>query len=113
MFLSHEVAGQPRYLLKGSLSACAQPPLELVRQALGQGGWYGRDVAFHALADVQFVAAMGPPGGSCTAVTDRLLRHFHCLALSQVPASCYSTALTDLPCIITLEMQKSRHMVDG
>lgn len=64
--------------------ATVQPPLELVRQAIGQGGWYGRDAAFRALADVQFVAAMGPPGGSCTAVTDRLLRHFHCLALSEV-----------------------------
>lgn len=63
-----------------------QPPLELLRQAIGQGGWYGRDAAFRALADVQFVAAMGPPGGSCTAVTDRLLRHFHCLALSQAMA---------------------------
>ena len=62
----------------------AQPPLELLRQALGQGGWYGRDAAFRALADVQFVAAMGPPGGGCTAVPDRLLRHFHCVALPQV-----------------------------
>jgi len=62
----------------------AQPPLELLRQALGQGGWYGRDTAFRALADVQFVAAMGPPGGGCTAVPDRLLRHFHCVALPQV-----------------------------
>ena len=78
---------------------CAeQPPLELLRQAIGQGGWYGRDAAFRALADVQFVAAMGPPGGSRTAVTDRLLRHFHCLALSQVLSSRSFPSSATLPC---------------
>ena len=75
-----------------------QPPLELLRQAIGQGGWYGRDAAFRALADVQFVAAMGPPGGSCTAITDRLLRHFHCLALSQVLSILLLATTDTLPC---------------
>ena len=64
----------------------AQPPIELLRQGLDQGGWYGRDNAFRALTDVQFVAAMGPPGGGRTFVTNRYLRHFNVLALAQVRA---------------------------
>ncbi|KXZ55711.1 DHC8 protein [Gonium pectorale] len=62
----------------------AQPPIELLRQALDQGGWYGRDNAFRTLVDVQLVAAMGPPGGGRTFVTNRFLRHFNVLALAQV-----------------------------
>ncbi|GLC47993.1 hypothetical protein PLESTB_000047400 [Pleodorina starrii] len=62
----------------------AQPPIELLRQAIDGGGWYGRDNAFRTLMDVQLVAAMGPPGGGRTFVTNRFLRHFNVLALSQV-----------------------------
>lgn len=61
----------------------AQPPLELLRQALDAGGWYGRDAAFRALVDVQLVAAMAPPGGGRAPVTRRLLRHFSTLAIAQ------------------------------
>ncbi|KAK9828903.1 hypothetical protein WJX72_002692 [[Myrmecia] bisecta] len=62
----------------------AQPPIELLRQFMDYGGWYGRDNVFRSMTDVQFVAAMGPPGGGRTFVTDRYLRHFNCLAFSQV-----------------------------
>lgn len=61
-----------------------QPPIELLRQFMDMGGWYSRDNSFRAMTDVQFVAAMGPPGGGRTFVTDRYLRHYHILALSQV-----------------------------
>ncbi len=63
---------------------CLQPPIELLRQFMDWGGWYARDNAFRTLADVQFVAAQGPPGGGRTFVTDRYLRHFNIVALSQV-----------------------------
>lgn len=62
----------------------AQPPLELLRQACDHQGWYGRDNAFRQMVDVQFAAAMGPPGGGRTFVTNRLLRHFSTLACAQV-----------------------------
>ena len=60
----------------------AQPPLELLRQAVDHFGWYGRDNAFRGLADVQFVAAMAPPGGGRAAVTPRLLRHYMSVAIT-------------------------------
>lgn len=62
----------------------AQPPLELLRQACDYDGWYGRDNAFRQMVDVQLVAAMGPPGGGRSFVTNRLLRHFNTLACAQV-----------------------------
>ncbi|DBA76763.1 TPA: hypothetical protein ACH3X2_008790 [Trebouxia sp. C0005] len=62
----------------------AQPPIELLRQFMDMGGWYGRDNSFRAMTDVQFVAAMGTPGGGRTFITDRYLRHFNLIALSQV-----------------------------
>lgn len=55
----------------------------------------GRDNVFRQMVDVQFVAAMGPPGGGRTFVTNRYLRHFNTLALAQVrmvgfwPAHCF------------------------
>ncbi len=61
-----------------------QPPIELLRQFMDMGGWYGRDNSFRAMTDVQFVAAMGTPGGGRTFITDRYLRHFNLIALSQV-----------------------------
>lgn len=62
----------------------AQPPIELLRQAMDHDGWYGRDNGFRQMVDVQFIAAMGPPGGGRTAITNRYLRHFNTLALAQV-----------------------------
>jgi dynein heavy chain, axonemal len=60
----------------------AQPPLELLRQGIDAGGWYGRDNAFRALSDVQFLGAMAPPGGGRAYITTRLLRHFSTVALT-------------------------------
>lgn len=58
----------------------AQPPIELLRQMVGQGGWYNRsENVFTTIADVQLIAAMGPPGGGRSAITSRLIRYFHVL----------------------------------
>ncbi len=62
----------------------AQPPIELLRQMMDQGGWYGRDNVWKQLADVQMVAAMGPPGGGRTFITNRYTRHYNALAVPQV-----------------------------
>ena len=47
-------------------------------------GWYGRDNVFRHMVDVQFVAAMGPPGGGRTFVSNRYTRHFNNLGLANV-----------------------------
>ncbi|RHY56820.1 hypothetical protein DYB38_001612 [Aphanomyces astaci] len=56
----------------------AQPPIEILRQWMGHGGWYNRkDNSFLQLVDVQFMAAMGPPGGGRTKITQRYIRYFN------------------------------------
>lgn len=67
-----------------SVLCMMQPPIELLRQYMDMGGWYGRDNSFRTMVDVQFVAAMGTPGGGRTFITDRYLRHYNLVALSQV-----------------------------
>lgn len=42
----------------------AQPPVELLRQFMDYHGWYDTtDQSFRRVVGVQFLAAMGPPGG--------------------------------------------------
>lgn len=56
----------------------AQPPIEILRQWMDHRGWYNRqEKTFRQLVDIQFVAAMGPPGGGRTSITQRFVRHFN------------------------------------
>jgi dynein heavy chain len=65
----------------------AQPPVELLRQWMDYGGWYDfrdKEHPFRAIIDVQFVAAMGPPGGGRNPLTPRFARHFSLFALADL-----------------------------
>ncbi|CBZ53630.1 hypothetical protein NCLIV_034170 [Neospora caninum Liverpool] len=60
----------------------AQPVIELLRQWHSMGGWYNRKTwQFRQIENIQFLAAMGIPGGSRQHLTPRYLRHFNLLYL--------------------------------
>lgn len=49
-------------------------------------GWYERrpPCTSKQIIDTQFVAAMGPPGGGRNPITNRLLRHFNMLTMTDM-----------------------------
>ena len=58
----------------------AQPPCELLRQIIDQGGFYDtKQLFFKNVRETRFVAACAPPGGGRSEVTPRLFRHFNML----------------------------------
>ena len=60
----------------------AQPPVELIRQAIGQVGWYDtKTLAFRNIIDCTYIMSMGPPGGGRNVITERILEI--CRHLSQ------------------------------
>lgn len=61
----------------------ASPPIELLRQLMGNGGFYDRKIAgfWKFVQDVTVVGACGPPEGGRNPITPRLTRLFHLLQI--------------------------------
>lgn len=75
----------------------AQPPVELLRQCIDQGGFYDRKkLFFKAIQDVQFVSACAPPGGGRNKVTPRLLRQFHMIWQPQLSEKSLKTIFSSI-----------------
>ena len=62
----------------------AQPPIELLRQMIDNGGYYClNEKTWLTILDTTLVSAMGPPGGGRNDVTPRLLRHFNLMCFDE------------------------------
>jgi dynein heavy chain len=75
----------------------AQPPIELLRQVIDYGGFYDKKKLFwKAVADTQFIAACGPPGGGRMTVTPRLFRHFNMLWMPNLSLEAMNQILSSI-----------------
>ncbi|CAK0841283.1 unnamed protein product [Prorocentrum cordatum] len=75
----------------------AQPPIELLRQVIDYGGFYDKKKLFwKAVADTQFIAACGPPGGGRMVVTPRLFRHFNMLWMPNLSLEAMNQILSSI-----------------
>ena len=65
----------------------AQPPNELLRQVIDNGGYYDTDkLFFKNVANTTFASACAPPGGGRNPVSGRLLRHFNMIWMTNLSA---------------------------
>jgi len=65
----------------------SQPPCELLRQIIDQGGYYDVDkLFFKHVNQTKFVAACAPPSGGRNPVTPRLFRHFNMIWVPDLSA---------------------------
>merc|ERR1719359_532893 len=75
----------------------AQPPIELLRQVVDYGGFYDRKKLFWKnVADTQFIAACGPPGGGKMPVTPRLFRHFNMIWMTALSVTAMNRILLSI-----------------
>ncbi|OHT16379.1 Dynein heavy chain family protein [Tritrichomonas foetus] len=70
----------------------AQPPLEVLRQYMGYGGFYNRkELTWIEVKDLTIISACQPPGGGRNKLSPRLLSQFTQLYLSEPSESSLNT----------------------
>jgi dynein heavy chain len=72
----------------------AQPPIEILRQFIDNGGWYDRKDSKHPfrnIVDTMLVCSMGTPGGGKSFITPRFQRHFNIVAFANFDESTMQT----------------------
>jgi len=75
----------------------AQPPCELLRQAIDAQGFYDtKGLFFKNIKDTKFVCACAPPGGGRNKVTPRLFRHFNMVWIPDLSSASMRTIFTSI-----------------
>lgn len=75
----------------------AQPPCELLRQTIDQGGFYDvKNLRFKMVKDTKFITACAPPGGGRNEVTPRLFRHFNMIWVPDLSPQSMKTIFTSI-----------------
>ena len=75
----------------------AQPPCELLRQTIDQGGFYDvKNLRFKMVKDTKFITACAPPGGGRNEVTPRLFRHFNMIWVPDLSTQSMKTIFTSI-----------------
>ena len=75
----------------------AQPPNELLRQIIDQGGFYDlKKFIFMEVSDCVFIACCAPPGGGRNKVTPRLFRHFNMIWSPDLSVKSMDTIFTSI-----------------
>lgn len=71
----------------------AQPPIEILRQFLDQGGWYDLTGThpFKNIIDTMLCCAMGPPGGGKSFITPRFQRHMNVVSFANADETIMNT----------------------
>jgi dynein heavy chain len=76
----------------------AQPPIEILRQFMAQGGWYDykdKKHPFRTMQDTIIINAMGPPAGS-KSITSRYQRHFNVIAVASFDDNAMKTIFSSI-----------------
>jgi dynein heavy chain, axonemal len=77
----------------------AQPPIEILRQFMAQGGWYDykdKKHPFRNMQDTIIINAMGPPGGGKAYITNRYQRHFNVIAVASFDDNAMKTIFSSI-----------------
>lgn len=75
----------------------AQPPCELLRQFLDQGGFYDREKLFWKdIVDTLMFVCAAPPGGGRNAITPRMVRHTSVLVMPSASDSAMTLIFTSI-----------------